>query len=64
MQAYNLRGAGAVIHSHSVNAVAATMLEETSSEFHCTQLEMIKVGGVWVSPSWLLVGWTQIQTST
>lgn len=42
-QAYQLRDAGAVIHSHSVNAVLATMLTEGASEFHITQLEMIKV---------------------
>lgn len=42
MSAYNLRDAGAVIHSHSLNAVMATMLVEGASEFHCTQLEMIK----------------------
>lgn len=43
LQAYQLRGAGAVIHSHSVNAVLATMLDENASEFRITQLEMIKV---------------------
>eukprot|EP00208_Stichococcus_sp_RCC1054_P005924 CAMPEP_0206145728 /NCGR_PEP_ID=MMETSP1473-20131121/28286_1 /ASSEMBLY_ACC=CAM_ASM_001109 /TAXON_ID=1461547 /ORGANISM="Stichococcus sp, Strain RCC1054" /LENGTH=486 /DNA_ID=CAMNT_0053542035 /DNA_START=242 /DNA_END=1705 /DNA_ORIENTATION=- len=42
MSAYQLRDAGAVIHSHSVNAVLATMLTEGASEFHITQLEMIK----------------------
>ncbi len=42
-QAFDLRGAGAVLHSHSTNAVLATMLEEGATEFHVTQLEMIKV---------------------
>lgn len=42
MAAYKLRGAGAVMHSHSVNAVLATMLEPQSSEFRVTNLEMIK----------------------
>lgn len=42
-QAYELRNAGAVIHSHSLNAVMATMLDPTSSEFVITHVEMIKV---------------------
>lgn len=42
IQAYNLRGAGAVLHSHSINAVMATLLDESSFEFSVTQLEMIK----------------------
>jgi methylthioribulose 1-phosphate dehydratase / enolase-phosphatase E1 len=43
LQAYNLRDAGAVIHSHSINVVLATMLDESSTEFTTTHLEMIKV---------------------
>ncbi|MGE0791058.1 MAG: methylthioribulose 1-phosphate dehydratase [Sandaracinaceae bacterium] len=40
LHAYAKRGAGAVLHSHSVNAVLATMLYET--EFRVTHLEMMK----------------------
>jgi methylthioribulose 1-phosphate dehydratase/enolase-phosphatase E1 len=43
LQAYELRGAGAVMHSHSLHAVMATMLDPQSSEFKVTHLEMIKV---------------------
>lgn len=43
LQAYELRGAGAVMHSHSLNAVMATMLDPQSPEFKVTHLEMIKV---------------------
>ncbi|PNW88149.1 hypothetical protein CHLRE_01g016528v5 [Chlamydomonas reinhardtii] len=42
MAAYELRGAGAVIHSHSMNAVLATMLDPAASEFVITHVEMIK----------------------
>ena len=42
LEAYNQRGAGAVIHSHSLNAVLATLLDPSSSEFVVTELEMIK----------------------
>jgi methylthioribulose 1-phosphate dehydratase/enolase-phosphatase E1 len=42
-QAYELRGAGAVLHSHSLNAVLATMLDPKATEFKVTHLEMIKV---------------------
>jgi ribulose-5-phosphate 4-epimerase/fuculose-1-phosphate aldolase len=42
-QAYELRNAGAVLHSHSLNAVLATMLDPASTEFRVTHLEMIKV---------------------
>jgi methylthioribulose 1-phosphate dehydratase/enolase-phosphatase E1 len=45
LQAYELRGAGAVMHSHSINSVLATMLDPHSSEFKVTHIEMIKVGG-------------------
>lgn len=40
--AYELRGAGAVMHSHSLNAVMATMLDPQATEFRVTHLEMIK----------------------
>jgi len=40
LKAVNLRNAGAVIHSHSMNAVAATLLFE--NEFSISHLEMIK----------------------
>lgn len=40
MQAYQLRDAGAVLHSHSVHAVLITRL--FGSEFQCIDLEMIK----------------------
>ena len=43
MQAYELRGAGAVLHSHSLNAVMVTLLDEATPEFTVTHLEMIKV---------------------
>jgi methylthioribulose-1-phosphate dehydratase len=41
MLAFKYRSAGAVIHSHSVNAVLATLLTETN-EFCITHQEMIK----------------------
>lgn len=40
LKAVNLRNAGAVIHSHSMHAVAATLLFE--KEFSISHLEMIK----------------------
>ena len=40
LKAINLRGAGAVIHSHSIHAVLATLLFE--KEFTVSHLEMIK----------------------
>jgi methylthioribulose-1-phosphate dehydratase len=40
LKAIQLRNAGAVIHSHSINAVMATLLFE--SEFSVSHLEMIK----------------------
>ena len=49
LQAYELRNAGAVLHSHSINAVLATLLQEGNKgegcvgEFRVTNLEMIKV---------------------
>lgn len=42
MSAYELRDAGAVLHSHSLNAVMATMLDPQATEFTVTHLEMIK----------------------
>ena len=42
LQAYDLRGAGAVLHSHSVNAVMASLLD-SKDVFEVTELEMIKV---------------------
>lgn len=40
MSAYKLRGAGAVLHSHSMNAMLATLISER--EFCVTHLEMMK----------------------
>lgn len=40
LKAINLRGAGAVIHSHSMNAAMATLL--FTNEFRISHLEMIK----------------------
>jgi methylthioribulose-1-phosphate dehydratase len=40
LQAYNIRNAGAVLHSHSLNAVMITQLFGT--EFQCIDFEMIK----------------------
>ena len=42
MAAYELRGAGAVLHSHALEAMMVTLLDERASEFRCTRLEMIK----------------------
>eukprot|EP01023_Acetabularia_acetabulum_P047785 TRINITY_DN503_c0_g2_i1.p1 TRINITY_DN503_c0_g2~~TRINITY_DN503_c0_g2_i1.p1 ORF type:complete len:584 (+),score=92.86 TRINITY_DN503_c0_g2_i1:133-1752(+) len=42
MAAYELREAGAVMHSHSIHAVLATILDENATEFKVTNLEMIK----------------------
>lgn len=40
MNAYRLRGAGAVMHSHSIHATMATL--QAGDEFVITELEMIK----------------------
>merc|ERR1711953_71403 len=40
MNAYNMRDAGAVMHSHSQNIVLASMI--MGSEFKCSHIEMIK----------------------
>lgn len=50
LQAYELRGAGAVLHSHSLNAVMATMLDPNATEFRVTHIEMIKVSNNWQEP--------------
>lgn len=42
MGAYELRDAGAVLHSHSINAVLATMINQEATEFRVTNLEMMK----------------------
>lgn len=45
MSAFQMRNAGAVLHSHSVNAMLVTWLYD--SHFRCTQLEMQKgIAGV------------------
>ncbi|XP_063901040.1 uncharacterized protein LOC135120631 [Zophobas morio] len=40
--AFELRNANAVLHSHSIESVMVTLLEADSTEFRCTNLEMIK----------------------
>lgn len=40
--AFEYRNAGAVLHSHSINAVMATLVFAGKSEFKCSHLEMIK----------------------
>ena len=42
LSAYELRGAGAVIHGHSMNALLATLLDPQATEFRVTHIEMIK----------------------
>lgn len=42
MAAYELRGAGAVLHGHSMNAFLATLLDPEASELRLTHIEMIK----------------------
>jgi len=40
MAAYKLRGAGAVLHSHSINALLASLI--SGSQFEITHIEMLK----------------------
>lgn len=42
MSAFELRGAGAVLHGHSMNAFLATLLDPEASELRVTHVEMIK----------------------
>lgn len=42
MKAYQMRSAGAVIHSHGMESCLATMMNPTSKEFRITHMEMIK----------------------
>lgn len=42
MVVYDFRGAGAVLHSHSMNSVLATLIDENATEFKITCMEMIK----------------------
>ncbi|KAL6630580.1 hypothetical protein ACP70R_028653 [Stipagrostis hirtigluma subsp. patula] len=42
MKAYQMRGAGAVIHSHGIETCIATMLDPGAKEFRMTHMEMIK----------------------
>ncbi|KAL8237891.1 hypothetical protein R6Q59_018972 [Mikania micrantha] len=42
MKAYNMRNAGAVIHSHGMESCIVTMLDPLAKEFRITHMEMIK----------------------
>jgi methylthioribulose 1-phosphate dehydratase/enolase-phosphatase E1 len=42
MKAYQMRDAGAVIHSHGMESCLVTMLNPSSKEFRITHMEMIK----------------------
>ncbi|KAH9621410.1 hypothetical protein KSS87_012544 [Heliosperma pusillum] len=42
MKAYQMRDAGAVIHSHGMESCLVTMMNPTSKEFRITHMEMIK----------------------
>lgn len=42
MKAYQMRNAGAVIHSHGMESCLATMIHPFSKEFRITHMEMIK----------------------
>ncbi|KNA03371.1 hypothetical protein SOVF_209850 [Spinacia oleracea] len=42
MKAYQMRNAGAVIHSHGMESCLVTMMNPTSKEFRITHMEMIK----------------------
>ena len=50
MNAYNMRDAGAVMHSHSQNVVLASMI--MGSEFKCSHIEMINTIIIRVSFYW------------
>lgn len=42
MKAYEMRNAGAVIHSHGIESCLATMINPQAKEFRITHMEMIK----------------------
>ncbi|XP_066339920.1 probable bifunctional methylthioribulose-1-phosphate dehydratase/enolase-phosphatase E1 isoform X2 [Miscanthus floridulus] len=42
MKAYQMRGAGAVFHSHGIETCIASMLDPGAKEFRMTHMEMIK----------------------
>lgn len=42
MKAYQMRNAGAVIHSHGMESCIATMINPSAKEFRITHMEMIK----------------------
>jgi methylthioribulose 1-phosphate dehydratase/enolase-phosphatase E1 len=42
LKAYQMRNAGAVIHSHGLESCLATMIDPTATEFRITHMEMIK----------------------
>ncbi|KAI9083612.1 hypothetical protein K1719_034554 [Acacia pycnantha] len=42
MKAYQMRGAGAVIHSHGIESCLVTMINPLAKEFRITHMEMIK----------------------
>ncbi|WCJ32176.1 Methylthioribulose-1-phosphate dehydratase [Euphorbia peplus] len=42
LKAYNMREAGAVIHSHGIESCLVTMINPLSNEFRITHMEMIK----------------------
>lgn len=52
-QAFELRGAGAVLHGHSMNAFLATLLHPEAPELRVTHCEMIKgiAGQVGAAPA-------------
>lgn len=51
--AYELRGAGAVLHSHALEVLLATLLDESSPVFTVTHMEMSKglPGGAYATPT-------------
>eukprot|EP00894_Picocystis_sp_ML_P003885 jgi/Pico_ML_1/54402/g4756.t1 len=42
MEAYKQRNAGAVLHSHALDAMLVTLVDESATTFTVTHLEMIK----------------------